>query len=119
MKKLILTAAALVLGVGAVLINAQDAPRPGERERPPGGSERRGDMSRFRLPLMAALDPNNDNVIDKTEIENASANLKKLDKNSDGQLTAEELRPPRPEGRPDSPRRPGGTGTPERPVPPQ
>jgi hypothetical protein len=35
-------------------------------------------------------------VIDDTEITNASAALKKLDKNSDGRLTMEELRPPRP-----------------------
>jgi Ca2+-binding EF-hand superfamily protein len=60
---------------------------------------------------MAALDPNNDGVIDEKEIEQASKSLKTLDKNSDGKITMEELRPPRPEGRPDRgerPRRPEG-----------
>jgi hypothetical protein len=47
-------------------------------------------------PLIGALDANHDGVIDDTEITNASAALKKLDKNNDGRLTMEELRPPRP-----------------------
>jgi hypothetical protein len=55
------------------------------------------------MPLMQALDANTDGVIDEKEIANASAALKKLDKNSDGKLTGEELRPPR-LARPDGPR---------------
>jgi hypothetical protein len=51
------------------------------------------------MPLMAALDTNSDGTIDATEIANASAALKKLDKNSDGKLTPDELRPARPDGR--------------------
>jgi hypothetical protein len=47
-------------------------------------------------PLIGALDANHDGVIDDTEITNASVALKKLDKNNDGRLTMEELRPPRP-----------------------
>jgi hypothetical protein len=62
---------------------------------------------------MAALDANKDGVIDAAEIANASAALGKLDKNGDGRLTTEELRPPRPpQGEPGSyeprDRRPGG-----------
>jgi len=54
---------------------------------------------------MAALDPNNDGVIDEKEIEQATKSLKTLDKNSDGKITMEELRPPRPDGpRGDRPR---------------
>src|SRR6185369_8879454 len=49
-------------------------------------------------PIIAALDANHDGVIDETEIANASAALKSLDKNGDGKLTIEELRPPRPDG---------------------
>jgi len=49
-------------------------------------------------PLMEALDANHDGVIDANEIANASAALKALDKNGDGKLTLDELRPPRPQG---------------------
>lgn len=45
---------------------------------------------------MFIFDANKDGVIDATEIENASAALKKLDTNSDGKLTPDELRPQRP-----------------------
>lgn len=62
---------------------------------------------------MEALDANHDGVIDETEIANASAALKKLDKNGDGKLTAEELRPPRPDGN-----RPRPDGVQPRPKPP-
>jgi hypothetical protein len=63
---------------------------------------------------MQALDPNTDGTIDATEIANASAALKKLDKNSDGKLTPDELRPSRPEGGRRGPGREGG----DRPAPP-
>ncbi len=58
------------------------------------------------MPLTAALDANNDGILDEKEIANASAALKKLDKNNDGKIDREELRPPRPEGRarPNGPR---------------
>jgi hypothetical protein len=68
---------------------------------------------------MQALDANGDGIIDEKEIANASAALKKLDKNGDGKLTPDELRPPRPEGargRPGGPP-PEGEGHP-RPKPP-
>ncbi len=44
-------------------------------------------------PLFDALDANHDGVISADEIANAPAALKTLDKNGDGQLTREELRP--------------------------
>lgn len=109
-----------VVALSAATMIAQDAPPaprpdrpPPTRERPPGGPE----GQRFpRMPLMAALDPNNDGVIDEKEIEQASKSLKGLDKNSDGKITMEELRPPRPEGAPDRrPRRPEGAERPPRP----
>jgi hypothetical protein len=68
---------------------------------------------------MQALDANTDGIIDEKEIANATMALKKLDKNGDGKLNPEELRPPRPEGdrgRPDGPRRDGEGGP--RPRPP-
>ncbi len=47
-------------------------------------------------PLFMALDVNHDGVIDADEIANAPAALKALDKNGDGKLTRDELRPARP-----------------------
>lgn len=45
------------------------------------------------MPVLAALDADGDGKISKAEINNATAALKKLDKNNDGELTAEEMRP--------------------------
>jgi hypothetical protein len=52
-----------------------------------------------------ALDANHDGVIDAQEIANAPAALRTLDKNHDGKLTHDELRPQRPggQGGPDGP----------------
>ena len=82
-------AAALALPILAV---AQDEPR----------EPRRGDAPRARVvpPLMGALDADRNGVIDEAEIKDAAEALRKLDKNQDGKLTAEELRPARPEGAP-------------------
>ncbi|HAM72346.1 MAG TPA: calcium-binding protein, partial [Verrucomicrobiales bacterium] len=48
--------------------------------------------------MIAALDVNQDGVLDATELANAPAVLKSLDKNGDGKLTADELRPAPPQG---------------------
>lgn len=63
--------------------------RPGMPGPPPG-------FAPVRMPLMAALDADEDGEISAEEIEHAAAALKKLDKNDDGKLTAEELRPSMP-----------------------
>jgi hypothetical protein len=121
MKTNVITLLALVAGLSGVSIIAQDAPPPGEprppgRERGPGGAGGGEGGMRMRMPLMTALDTNNDGTIDATEIAQASKSLKTLDKNNDGKLTAEELRP----ARPDRPGQPGQSGQrPERPAPPQ
>jgi hypothetical protein len=65
-------------------------------------------------PLVGALDLNHDGTIDEHEIKDASKSLLKLDKNNDGKLTLDELRPQRPDGdradaRPRG-RREGGAG---------
>lgn len=64
------------------LAAAQAGPR-GEGRRP------------FPNPIFAVLDANHDGVISAEEIRNAPAALKTLDKNGDGQLTMDELMPPR------------------------
>ncbi|MFM7101685.1 MAG: EF-hand domain-containing protein [Verrucomicrobiota bacterium] len=93
----------LVAALGALTLTslAQDN-RPGRGPGGPGGEGRPRQMS----PLMAALDANKDGEIDATEIANAAAALRALDKNGDGKLTGEEIRPARPEGG----RGPGGPG---------
>jgi Ca2+-binding EF-hand superfamily protein len=58
--------------------------------QPPGGFGRGGPM---RTPAFLALDADHDGVISAAEIANAAAALKSLDKNGDGKLTEEELRP--------------------------
>ena len=80
----ILSAAALA-GI-SLPASAQDNP-------PPGGGGGRG--NRPVPPLMAALDANKDGEIDATEMTNAAAALKTLDKNGDGKLSGEEIRPAR------------------------
>lgn len=126
--------AVLVLAGTALCATAQDAGGPpNEGPGGPGGPGGRG-MGRRLMPpppVIAVLDANHDGVIDADEIANASAALKKLDKNGDGKLTQDELRPPRPagagpggaEGRdgmngprgPRGPRGPGGFGGPRPP----
>ncbi|HTG45301.1 MAG TPA: hypothetical protein VK633_12290 [Verrucomicrobiae bacterium] len=87
-NKIALTIMALGLALPAVNINAQDAPRGPRGPRPDG--------SRPPLPpLMAALDTNHDGTIDEKEIAAAAESLRGLDKNNDGQLTMDELRPER------------------------
>ena len=90
------TLALLALGASALVANAQDAGRPPMNgHRPPP------------LPLIIALDANHDRVIDSNEIANASAALLTLDKNGDGQLTADEYLPTPPANAPkDAPRPP-------------
>jgi Ca2+-binding EF-hand superfamily protein len=45
------------------------------------------------MPVIEALDLNKDRIIDAAELAKATESLKKLDKNRDGKLSAEEFRP--------------------------
>ena len=105
--------AAFLMALGLALpatMYAQDGdePRAPRRDRPalrdgvpgqPGRPlERDLDQSEGRRPmppLVAALDGNHDGVIDEEEIKNSAEALRKLDKNGDGKLTLDELRPER------------------------
>ena len=118
--------AALALGVSTFLATAQDDPNSGpgnRRPRPAQGGEQGGPggpgqpggpggQRPMMSPIMGALDANHDGVIDEKEIANASAALKTLDKNGDGKLTSDEIRPARPTGQggPGGPGGPGGDG---------
>jgi hypothetical protein len=48
----------------------------------------------IRLPVIAALDADRDGVLSESEIANAAVALKKLDRNKDGRIDREEMRPP-------------------------
>src|ERR1700722_15365160 len=101
----------LALSASALIVNAQDAGGPPNGDRPPGQGQGPGGMNGHRpppSPLMEALDANHDGIIDADEIANAPAALKKLDKNGDGKLTPDELRPKRPQGGQAQGRPPGG-----------
>ena len=105
---------ALALGATPLLTLAQEPPAGGGGGRPPGGGPG-GPGGRPVPPMMAALDTNKDGELDATEIANATAALKTLDKNGDGKLTNDELRPPRgerggPGGGGQGGPRPGGQG---------
>jgi Ca2+-binding EF-hand superfamily protein len=50
-------------------------------------------MMMRNLPIMKALDVDEDGQLSASEIENASKSLMKLDKNGDGVVSAEEMRP--------------------------
>jgi hypothetical protein len=100
MKTTLTTALVAVLGALTLAANAQDTPLASDA-RPEGGPEQRGPgMGGQRPPLpliVRTLDANHDGVIDATEMNNATAALKALDKNGDGKLTVEEFMGPRPQ----------------------
>jgi EF hand len=97
MKTNKLACIAAALGLAAFSAVAQDNNNDGSPGGGPGNhGGPRGHHPPF--PLIGALDVNHDHVIDSNEIANASAVLLTLDKNGDGQLTADEYLPPLPPG---------------------
>lgn len=120
---------ALAVGLSAFNMVAQPKERPqGGRPGPREGGPDGPGHKMMVPPLIVALDANKDGTISADEIANASAAIKSLDKNGDGAVQMEELRPKPPEGegkdgerkgpppggqRPDGERkgpRPGGQG---------
>lgn len=96
----------------------EDGPPP-EGRRPPPPEGRRPPPPPPH-PLQLALDTNDDGEISAEEIEGAVDALKKVDRNGDGKLSRDELRPPPPphgRGGP-PPRGEGGEGD-DRPPPPR
>lgn len=70
-----------------------DAPAAAEGDKKP--AEGAAPAPRRPSPFISALDANGDGVIDEKEMAAASESLKKLDKNSDGQIAPDEARPAR------------------------
>ena len=58
-----------------------------------GGSGGGADAMMRLMPVLIALDADKDGKISRAEIDNASAALRTLDKNKDGSLDADEMRP--------------------------
>ncbi len=79
--------------------NPEDAPetRPSLVGQDDAGRDRRVPPFR-RSPVVAVLDRDGDHAISEQELRDATASLLTLDRNSDGRLTADEFRPPRPAG---------------------
>lgn len=96
--KNILSFIGLFLLATALTVGAQEA----GQGRGPGGQGRGmgpGPGPGFgRSQMTLVFDLNKDGVLDSNEIAQASASLKKLDKDGDGKITAEEMRPQRPGG---------------------
>lgn len=96
--------------------NNGETPANGGRRRGRGNRGRRGPGHHSPPPIIAALDTDADGVISSSEIDRAVIALKTLDKNGDGNITVEELRPERaghggaPEGGPGQRRRGGPEG---------
>jgi Ca2+-binding EF-hand superfamily protein len=63
-----------------------DSPRGAQGDRPGAGMM-------AGMAILRAIDADGDGTVSAKEIENAVATLKKLDKNSDGQLTRDEIGP--------------------------
>ncbi len=80
----------IIFVMAAVSLQAQDFGRGG-RGGPEGGYIRTN-------PIARALDADHNGVISGDEIANAPAALRTLDRNGDGSITPDELRPGRPEG---------------------
>ena len=98
-------AVAAALGVAAWSLSVfADPPDDESKDRPPRSQSAddpparpEGGPPRRPPPLETALDQDHDHEISAAELEAATANLTKLDKNGDGKLTPDEYRPPRPD----------------------
>ena len=91
-----LTAEELTRSAAATAGPAADRPGFGRRDEGPEreGRRARGEGGRMRGdPLVAALDADRDGTISAGELASASTALRALDRNGDGQLTADEIRP--------------------------
>ncbi len=66
-------------------------PENNRRQGPPSSSSGRNFL--WSLPVLRALDSDGDEIITEKELKTATKSLKKLDKNGDGNLTIDEIRP--------------------------
>lgn len=76
-----------ILTLIVLFLHLQATAAFGQGRRPGGGFGGGGNA------LFTAVDSNGDGAIDAAELANATSSLKKLDKNADGQITADEVSP--------------------------
>jgi hypothetical protein len=69
----------------------------------------------MKPPIIAVLDADDNKELSAEEIAGATAALKSLDKNNDGEVSTEEAMPRRPRGAGRGPGGPGGPGGPDGP----
>ncbi len=99
-----------VLSVAELRPGLPPGPPPGFDRPPPGPNGPAGGFRPPPLPALLALDRDHNHALSANEIADAPRALKTLDRDSDGTLSPDELRPPPPGGgapsgraRPDSP----------------
>jgi EF hand len=114
MKNIRVISFVFAMSLAAAILYAQDNSNPDHPTGPPPGRHHGPPPP----PVMVVLDANHDGVIDAEEIANASKALLTLDKNGDGQLTQDELRPPFPPPPPDGEEGPEEDGPNDGPPPP-
>lgn len=90
----------VVAYVVVAFVAAAEAQPPGESVGPPGRApgQFQGGGRPPRDPIREALDANHDHQLDADEIRNASAALLTLDRNGDGIVGRDDIRPPLPPG---------------------
>ncbi|EEF59206.1 EF-hand domain-containing protein [Pedosphaera parvula] len=104
MKKAHLIVFALTLGTSLLTVSAQTRPGRGVRIPSHGAGNSGGNTNSSQgpmqgpppSPILMVLDADHNGIISASEIMDAPVALLKLDKNGDGQLTPDELRPPLP-----------------------
>jgi len=104
MKNLAYIIAGLSLGTAAVL-SAQTTPADSGASGPRRGGHGPGGPGRGGHPIVRALDTDKDRELSAAEINNAPASLRALDKNGDGTVSFDDLRPERPADAPERPAR--------------
>lgn len=76
-------------------------PPPGQRGRPGRYNGEDGNADRFGPPpnpILHLLDKDRDGEVSAAELDNAESSIRELDRDGDGTLSREELRPPHPPG---------------------
>ena len=112
---ILVTTIALALSAWTLCAQENQPPRPPSdtpREGGPRPGNPGGEGQRAMPGLFAALDANHDGAIDREELKHAAEVIGKMDRNGDGKITPDEMRPPgdgqRPQG--GEARKPQGDG---------